>query len=173
MKSSLPDDNGHTPRRSLVVLRQVFTHRRVHPALLVMWGHALLCTSYGSRPRLQARPNVALCANTPPLRPAPSCTRCQARVSRRPASCALAGLRVRALMSEAPLTGCAFSFSLPTRNSHVLSMPFFTEMGLAPAVTYCAPHERSALPTGASTCHIFPLGAVCALHGLADCLARP
>ncbi len=44
----------------------------------------------------------------------------------------------RALMSDAPLTGCAFSFSWATRNSHVLSMPFLTEMGLAPAVTYCA-----------------------------------
>ena len=46
-------------------------------------------------------------------------------------------------MSELPLTGCAFSRSFSTRKSHVLSMPFFTEIGLAPAVTYCAAHGHT------------------------------
>ena len=50
------------------------------------------------------------------------------------------------LMSELPLTGCAFSRSFSTRKSHVLSMPFFTEMGLAPAVTYCAAHAAQLRP---------------------------
>ena len=52
-------------------------------------------------------------------------------------------LQQHTLMSELPLTGCAFSLSFSTRKSHVLSMPFFTEMGLAPAVTYCAAHATA------------------------------
>ena len=40
-------------------------------------------------------------------------------------------------MSWVPLTGLALSRSLRTRKSHVLSMPFFTAMGLAPDVTAC------------------------------------
>ena len=41
------------------------------------------------------------------------------------------------LISSVPLTGLAFSCSFLTRNSHVLSIPFFTAIGLAPDVTAC------------------------------------
>jgi hypothetical protein len=45
----------------------------------------------------------------------------------------------RTLMSLRPCTGLAFSLSLPTRYSAVLSMPRLTAIGLAPAVTHCRP----------------------------------
>ena len=41
------------------------------------------------------------------------------------------------LMSSVPFTGRATSFSLPTRKSQVLSIPFFRVMGFDPDVTAC------------------------------------
>ena len=40
-------------------------------------------------------------------------------------------------MSSVPFTGRDTSLSLPTRNSQVLSMPFFRVMGFDPDVTAC------------------------------------
>ena len=60
------------------------------------------------------------------------------------------------LMSRRPLTGLACSLSLPIRNSQVLSIPFLTDMGLAPAVTYCSkgirPDQRSAKEGASRRC---------------------
>lgn len=53
-------------------------------------------------------------------------------------------MRVQTLISAEPLTGRALALSLPTRNSHVLSMPRLMLMGLAPAVTFCRPKRMSS-----------------------------
>mmetsp|Transcript_13114 Transcript_13114/g.27682 ORF Transcript_13114/g.27682 Transcript_13114/m.27682 type:complete len:262 (-) Transcript_13114:18-803(-) len=50
-----------------------------------------------------------------------------------------------ALMSSLPSMGLAFFLSSVIKNSHALSIPFFTLMGFAPLSMYCRPYLMSSL----------------------------